>query len=140
MTPTKILLAILAIIVIGSSLLLQSCDRPSHGPPFEKTYDRTGEFIRVKVVFHDDYESLTKAYFKYLTNTVEMTDREKRDFLRNHRVAGFALIPMEASDENYYCVIHQMRPHGQNDLESKRTLGHEMLHCLYGSWHPEWHH
>ena len=32
------------------------------------------------------------------------------------------------------CVIHTFQPKRQND-QLVRTMGHELLHCIYGSYH-----
>ena len=39
--------------------------------------------------------------------------------------------------EDKECVIHTVQVAHGRDRDSLVTLGHEYLHCLYGSWHPE---
>jgi len=41
-------------------------------------------------------------------------------------------------DELYTCEIHIARP-GRVDDTHTLTLGHEMLHCVYGSYHRKKH-
>jgi len=74
----------------------------------------------------------------------EVTDKYKelRDIPRIRRIPerdGFAIwtewTGEKSEDEIYTCEIHTLRPNKIDD-NATMTLGHEMLHCIFGTYHP----
>lgn len=93
----------------------------------DKPFDRSGEILQVKVMTFTTYRAMYKA--------IEANHPwfEIPDGLR-----GLALWVEDeygnpASDE---CLIYVLEPMHIDD-ERTTTLGHEMNHCLYGSFHKE---
>lgn len=124
---------ILSIIVLATlAFLFVGCE-PHKGEPVVATIDRTGQPIEVVVFFYDNINEVTRVY------------REKHNLPRNAempRPLGFAMWP-EWFDEDgnrveqpelFRCEIHTIRPTHVDD-DPTLTLGHELLHCLYGSYH-----
>jgi len=106
---------------------LTSCDSRKEG--IEGSIDRVGEDMRTTVHFHENRVDLKLAY-------AEVHD------IKPHEVPagleGFAVWyewknkkPENAENE---CTIHTVEPRRVDDTNTL-TLGHEMLHCLYGSYH-----
>ena len=120
------------LISIISALLLASCDNVSK-EDLKGSIDRTGKQI------------LTTVYFYNSTEEVQSKYREIHNLPRDHKtnIQGFAQWP-EFRDPNgnpivddtkpLTCVIHTIKPKKIDD-EATLTLGHEMLHCIIGSYH-----
>jgi hypothetical protein len=128
MKTTKILLILAALIA------LTSCDI-ANKEPLKGSIDRTGKPIVTTVYFYDSVEDVQRKY------------REIHDVPRDQKIGqvGFARWaeyrdaqgrPVENGDEPLTCEIHTVRPQ-QIDDSATLTLGHEMLHCVIGSYHPE---
>jgi len=50
-----------------------------------------------------------------------------------NRVHGFSIL--RRRDDGYTCELYVVKPKSVND-SATWTLGHELLHCLLGSYHP----
>lgn len=139
--------SILASVILGTLIFLASCDNTSK-KPFDKEFNLEGVSIPTTVYMYDSQDELIKVYFKYLGSEITSAYDSIYEWKKENNVRsleGFALTPVydvnEGPDlETYFCEIHMMRTEHQNDADSMETLGHEFLHCLYGSWHPEWWH
>lgn len=123
-------LILLPWLVIGL-IFMAACE--PRKTPIEKSIDRTGAPIEVTVFVYETQQELDEAYRK-LHNIRRGDDKESR--------YGFARWP-EWFDKDgnrvpdggpWTCEIHMMDP-AHIDDERTLTLGHEMVHCLYGSYH-----
>lgn len=121
------------LLVLVFVMMLVSCgEQPSNIQP---TIDRVDQDIRVRVLFYDNADQLEEAYRQVnnLSNRQPVPEpwgfaqwNEWRDANGNY---------VEPEGVEYFCTIHTFRPRRQNDHHTT-TLGHELLHCLYGSYHP----
>lgn len=124
--------AIFLLSAVATAMLIVACE-PS-GRSVEKLLNREGKPIKVTVHFYDTQAQVTAKY------------RELHDVPKNVEIAprmGFSMWPEWMTedgesvdvDEKLFCDIHTVEPKVVDD-EATLTLGHEMLHCLYGSYHP----
>ena len=121
--------------LIIAMIVLASCDQSRE--PVSGSVDRTGKPIEVTVYFYDSEREVTEKY-KEVHNLPQSQKIQTR--------AGFALWPewrgksglpiAKPADDKYDCTIHTVRPYRIDDRHTM-TLGHEMLHCLLGTYHPE---
>jgi hypothetical protein len=101
--------------------------------PIVKTIDRTSAPVIITVYVYDTQRELDEAY-RRLHNIRRGDDSESR--------YGFARWPewydkdgnMVSDGGPWTCEIHMLEPKYIDD-ERTLTLGHEMVHCLYGSYH-----
>ena len=107
------------IIFIATLLLLTSCEKPT---PIDKEFDKTGESLVITVYTYKNEQQLTRALIA--KNEELNTETPYPDKLREGWAAW----------NKYSCDIHILEPRHMRDFE---TLGHEMAHCLYGTYHKE---
>jgi hypothetical protein len=112
-------------------ILVAGCSPESNIKP---TIDRVGENISVQVIFHDNRASLEEAY--RVSNNLASTDPVPEQW-------GFSVWNMwldadgnqvDLPGRDYRCTVHSFHPKSIDD-QHVRTLGHELLHCVYGSYH-----
>jgi hypothetical protein len=113
----------IAITTILACILIVSCDGKKQGEPMKKEYNRSGQLIEVVVIEHASYEELQQAF-------VERNARYGVDIPPFGQVGWSAW----STDPPYQCEVHVVAPKYIDDEETL-TLGHEMAHCLYGSFH-----
>lgn len=113
----------IAITAILACFFIVSCDGKKQGEPMKKEYNRSGQLIEVVVIEHASYEELQRAF-------VERNARYGVDIPPFGQVGWSAW----SVDPPYQCEIHVVPPKYIDDEETL-TLGHEMSHCLYGSFH-----
>ena len=101
-------------------LFLTSCEPESGGLP--EDFDRSGEEMRITVIFHPNQQSIDAAHKKQFGQT-------------NNKRLGFA-VWANPGNRPYWCTIHTQKPTGINDQKTI-SLGHELTHCLIGTYHPE---
>lgn len=126
---SKTLIKGLAVIVgIIATLVLGSCSPESNIKP---TIDRTEKPIVVTVTFYDDRNEINRIYREILGLPDSAQTPHQWGFaVWKERLDGLELLgPLT-------CNIHSTRPKMIDD-EAIKTLGHELLHCLYGKYHPE---
>ena len=104
-------------------LLLFGCEPGSRGPEMKKEHSRTGVPITVTVYEHDSYTDVTQALTQF--------QRERGQPRSADPSLGWAAWDHQPP---YECDIHVKPPKYLND-DDMLTLGHEMAHCLYGSYH-----
>lgn len=105
---------------------------PPLGPTARDGYsfevrDHVATKMLVEVVLHKDYESLRKAHER--SDKVPTSDGPGSD---KYKVAAFTLW-WKLGDNAVKCEIHIVDPAIEYRPE---TFGHEVTHCLYGSFHP----
>lgn len=115
------------IILLGLvSLFMTGCDTDgTKGLP--EDFDRANEVIEVIVIWHKNQEAVDKAY-------VEEFGRQRNENSINRD--GFA-VWANPSRQPYWCRIHAVKPEKIRNSEKMDTLGHELLHCTIGTFHPE---
>lgn len=115
------------------SLFLISCEDSNKVNNIDKKLDRTGTPIIITVRYFKTENELKRAYQEVhgLSNSVQIPDQY-----------GFARWP-EWKNKNgesvekpelYRCDIYALEPKRQDD-KNVTTLGHELMHCLHGSYH-----
>jgi len=119
---TKFKVAVLAVI---TALFLVSCDPSTSKLP--EDFDRSGEAVHITVIFHPNQQAVDKAY-------VEEFGRARNE--SNINRLGFA-VWANPGNKPYWCRIHAQKPTKVNGDEKMDTLGHELLHCMIGTFHPE---
>lgn len=121
------------LLTIAAALSAVSCDMA----PSELTgsINKVGKPVVTTVFFYDNIKQVQDKY------------REVHKIPKDQAIGttGFARWaeyrdingkPIEVENEPHTCVIHTVRP-TQIDDEATKTLGHEMLHCLIGTYHPQ---
>jgi hypothetical protein len=113
------------------TLLLVSCSPESNINP---TIDRTGKEITIKVIFHETRQSLEDAY--RIANRLDKNEPipEQWGFARWNSWIDANGNYVDLPGGPYNCVIHTFRPKNVDD-QSVLTMGHELLHCVYGTYH-----
>ena len=110
--------------VVGTALLslalLASCDPVER--QIKQDFDRSGQEMRITVIFHDNLNDLNKAYRERFGN-----DGTKK--------LGFAVYA-NPGRQPYWCEIHTTRPKRTDD-EPMNTMGHELAHCVFGQFHEK---
>ena len=114
-------------ILVGlAALFLASCE-PDGTKGLPEDFDRGGEVVEIVVIWHDTQQSIDKAF-------VEEFGRARNE--RQINRLGFA-VWANPSREPKWCRIHAMKPTRVNKDPKMDTLGHELLHCMIGTFHPE---
>jgi hypothetical protein len=118
-------------LLLLSLLVLVSCQPESNIKP---TIDRTNQDMTVRVVFHEDTDSLEEAY--RITNNLSTRTPipEQWGFAAWNEFRDREGNTVEIPGEQYRCTIHTFKPKRQDD-QLVLTMGHELLHCIYGSYH-----
>jgi hypothetical protein len=112
-------------------LLILSCSPESDIKP---TMDRTDKDIQIRVIFHETSDSLEEAY-RLANKLPERTPvPEQWGFAAWNEWRDRQGNSIDNPDEQYRCTIHAFQPTRQTD-QRVLTLGHELLHCVYGSYH-----
>lgn len=114
-------IGLIALILI-SIYVIANMAGSGHGRQLVKEYDFTQEELTITVTFHNSTQGIREAWEKH---------NSEFDFDPTHVSAFANLFPSLKR-----CDIHTLRIRGQNDRIRKQTLGHEMLHCIHGRWHP----
>lgn len=102
------------------TLLIVSCDQ---GVGIKKTHDVTEEYIPIKVMTFSSQKELQK-YAE--DNELILSD-----------VEGLAQWAHPANDLSKVnrCDIYVVEPSNSRDYSTLETWGHELAHCIYGSFH-----
>jgi hypothetical protein len=102
-------------------LSVVSCQQqPAVGAAVHPQFDRSAVVQQIVVYVHPDYQDVNDALDKYA--------REDRP-----EVYGWSTWYIDGKGR---CEIHVIKP---DHLHTKpvETWGHELMHCVYGSYHPE---
>lgn len=109
-----------------SMLCLSSCE-PDGTSGLPEDFDRSGEVVEITVIWHKSQQAVDSAY-------VEEFGRARNERAINR--LGFA-VWANPSKEPKWCRIHAMKPTRVKNDEKMETLGHELLHCMIGTFHEE---
>tara|TARA_B100000929_G_scaffold290599_1_gene284935 strand:+ start:78187 stop:78579 length:393 start_codon:yes stop_codon:yes gene_type:complete len=96
-----------------------SCNQKQE--PLKGTENWVGERVEVTTYFYVNQQRLDMAYKKLVDPDDKLSKK------------GFAIWHQGIPE----CEIHMKRIEYKNDKDAIQTLGHEMLHCLKGTWHAE---
>lgn len=119
-------------IIALTLLLLAGCgEQPSN---IEPKIDRVGQEMTVKVFFYPDSSSLEEAYRKVNNLSERVPVPEHWGFAQWNEWRSPDGIYIEPGSPRYWCNIYVIQPKRQED-QHVVTMGHELLHCLYGSYH-----
>lgn len=102
------------------ALVACSGNTESPGTPVRPTIDRTGQVQQVVVYVHPSYEDVNRALDKYAGKDMP-------------EVYGWSTWCKDAACR---CEIHVIKPLHLH-TRPVETWGHELMHCVYGSFHPE---
>lgn len=117
--------------LLGVTLFLSACEPRKE--PIEKKLDRTGQPIQITTFVYSSQRELDAAFAARHSNENDPHSRYGFAIWYEWRDADGNLVE---KDEEKVCEIHILEPKYIDD-EATLTLGHEMLHCLYGSYHNE---
>ena len=115
-----------AIITGLLALCLTSCDNDG-GRGLPEDFDRSGEAMHITVIWHKNQQAVDNAY-------VEEFGRARNERAINR--LGFA-VWADPGRKPYWCRIHAVKPTSVKNSDKMDTLGHELLHCTIGTFHPE---
>lgn len=112
-------------------ILFVSCSPESNIKP---TMDRTDSEISITLIFYPNKSSLDDAY--RIANKLHKNDPvpDQWGFAEWNEMRDADGNLLELPKEQYACVVHTYQPQRQND-RYVLTMGHELLHCVYGSYH-----
>jgi len=106
------------LLVLLSAILVSSCEVPS----MPQDFDRSGEVMHVTVVYHSSLLDLQDSYAKEFG-------------VRKDGQDGYA-VWKNPGNQPYTCEVHVLKPKANGDT-AMDALGHEMTHCLLGTFHKE---
>lgn len=108
----------LAILGLLGLFLLVIYYLPSSYSPLDKEFDFEGEQLTI-VVNITNRQTIQEKFIEATGDT-------------EAEVLAFANLYPEDKE----CVIYTLPVRHQKDYGRKQLLGHELLHCIYGRWHP----
>ena len=110
------------IITAVLALLLVSCDKPTG---IKKTHDVTDQYVDIRVMTFETESQLNKFL--------------KLKSYSGQEVEGLArwAHPKDDMTKVKRCDIYVVEPSGVRDTGTLSTWGHELAHCIYGSYHKE---
>ena len=109
-------------IVALLALLLVSCDKPTG---IKKTHDVTDQYVDIRVMTFKTQSQLNK-----FLKLKSYSDQEVEGLARWAHPKG------DMTKVNR-CDIYVVEPSGVRDTGALSTWGHELAHCIYGSYHKE---
>lgn len=116
----KLLLAL----AFGFTMLFVGCQPKEQTTPMLKDMDRTAQTMYVRVHTYPNHAAVTRAKDIY--------ERNYPNLSRN-KVGVYGWAAWSTSQPGQ-CEIHVVKPTHQESKEFE-TWGHELAHCVYGSWH-----
>lgn len=111
------------LILISLVLILFGCNQQSSNPEMKKEHNRSGKEITITVFEYPTHNDVTRALATF--------QRENKQTRTDAISLGWSAWDRE---EPYQCQIHIVPPERIDD-DLTLTLGHEMSHCLYGTYH-----
>jgi hypothetical protein len=117
--------------VLITSIFLVACEQTGKGKSIEGSIERIGVPIITTVHFVENQATLKRRY--ETLNGRPAPDGQVGFAMWNEFVGGE--IDLSEGVE-YRCTIYVIRPNTIDD-RNVLTLGHEMLHCILGTYHSE---
>lgn len=109
----KYVIGVIGVLILGLVILLGA---NYGGERIQPEFDREGQYIKVYIEFYDTESELMDAIAPW-----------NPDDIPHKGMAGWSL------DENY-CYLFSLKPQYVDD-DHTMTVGHELLHCVYGQYH-----
>ncbi len=106
---------------LGLAVILAGPMTPLTTPMIHQ-YDRAETYISIKVRLYPDRESLYKAWL----------DDGGHDLPNGNALYGWSSTPENSENA---CIIHVTDIKYLEDRTAMNTWGHELGHCIYGSFH-----
>lgn len=119
------------LLVVGMFGMLFGCAPDSN---INNTFDREGKQLQVTVTFYDTRKQIEEAYRKANNLNSSVFVEEQWGFAQWVEWKDAEGNAVELSSGPYICNIHAFQPRRIDD-QAVLTLGHELLHCVYGSYH-----
>lgn len=120
-------IAITFIIVMIICVMITACT--TEDPIIEGSIDRVGQEIKVTTHFYDNPSDLRRKYAIVHNVSLRLVDNGLQGFAVWHEWPNG-----EPENTEFECQIHSIKPKRIDDRHVT-TLGHELLHCLYGTYH-----
>lgn len=118
------LLAVAFVLMLG----LSSCgDQNQFGRPLKQTHNLNGQVFPLEVMVFESEPELHRYLMKHKIEKKKVLGLARWTILKND--------PSTVTD----CTIYVVRPKGLDDSNRFETWGHELVHCVYGSFHEEAH-
>ena len=119
---------VLSYSIVGSllvllSALIVSCSE-NESAVIEGTHDTTGQDMIIQVHTFRNESALNDAV-------------SKLEGVPSFKVEGLAQWRLDAMGNFKRCDIYVVKPKGKFDYGQQETWGHELMHCVYGSYHRE---
>lgn len=109
------------LLITFSFIALASCDSDTK---IEGTHDTTGIDMTIRVVTFNNKKALNKHV-------------SKLDGAPSYDVDGLAQWRVDAIGNVKRCDIYVEKPKGKRDYTEQENWGHELMHCVYGSFHED---
>jgi len=97
---------------------------PKEDTEIKGSHNYEGDMFPLVVHVYDSYGELNKAI---------------KDINNGPKVDGFTSWFITKGDSQIMsdCQIHVVRPKGVRDVKVLETWGHELAHCVYGTYHKK---
>lgn len=116
----KILLAT----TVALTLIMYGCgDSDKKDSVIEGSHNYENKSFTIKVDVYDDVRALNKAL--------------KAETKKDSNVSGSAYWLITEDLVIQSCTLSLVRPKGKDDTDEFKVWGHELAHCVYGTFHAE---
>ena len=113
----------LVALILGS-LLLHACDQSGNGGSGIKgDLDRTGSAQKITIKVYDTKTAMQKAKAEASNRAIDPTTE------------GWSI--WSPNNEELGCTVHVVKLKSGTDNSGMTTWGHELAHCMYGTYHKE---
>lgn len=106
---------------LGIYIALSVHNEPLHTPLINQ-YDRSENYMTIKVMIYDDKESLYAAWLEDGGHALP----------DGNTLYGWSSVPLNKEND---CIIHVTDIKYLEDRDTMSTWGHELAHCVKGSFH-----
>jgi len=110
-------------IIILLSMVIFGCDKAGEtGDSIKGTFDRSGKAQKITVMVYETRGDMQRALQDQIGGPRD-TSRDGWSIWSNIEENG--------------CTIHVVKIRNLTDNGRRSTWGHELAHCMYGTYHPE---
>ena len=104
-------------------VMMAACNDGSNTSYLERSHDASGVDVVIRVTTFDNQALLNSGIQKLYPG--------------RPAVEGFAAWRIDTMDNVRRCDIYVEEPQSKRDLYQMEIWGHELMHCVYGSFHEE---
>lgn len=108
-------------LIILICLFMTGCDKAGEG--LDKQFDRSGQPLEIAVFVYPTRKDMQRAYQERMGGPLDLSRQGWSEWSPDHPEWG--------------CRIHVVEIPGITSNSRMSTWGHELAHCLYGSYHKE---